>query len=84
MNRESVDGTPFSEADVDRWAREAEVGFPGATFGKVRAGRPPALGDDVKRITVRLSAVQRARLLARAKREHTSVSEVLRHLVDGA
>jgi len=83
MTYNAADGSTFSEADVERWAESAEAGFPGARFGKPRAGRPSTLGDDVKRITVRLNGRQREQLAARARAEHTSVSEVLRHLVDG-
>ena len=78
----SAEGTPFSDADLERWAQEAEAGFPGARFGRSTPGRPVSVGEDARPLTIRLDAARRAKLAARAAEEHTNLSQVLRNLID--
>lgn len=75
-------GTGFTDADLERWADDAESGFPGARFGESRPGRPISVGQDARPLTIRLDAARRAELAARAAEQHTNVSQVLRDLID--
>jgi hypothetical protein len=75
-------GTHFTDADLERWAKDAESGFPGAQFGPSTPGRPVSVGQDARPLTIRLDATRRAKLSARAAAQHTNVSQVLRDLID--
>lgn len=78
----ATDGTTFDDDDLERWAQEAEGGFPAARFGRSTAGRPVSVGTDARPLTIRLDAQRRAKLVARAEQQHTNVSQVLRDLID--
>lgn len=78
----AADGTTFTDADLERWAHEAEAGFPVARFGRATPGRPVSVGEDARSLTIRLDARRRAKLAARAEQQHTNVSQVLRDLID--
>jgi hypothetical protein len=75
-------GTTFTDADLEAWAGEAEAGWPHATFGPSRPGRPVSVGDDARPVTVRLDAERRSKLHREATERHTSVSQVVRALID--
>lgn len=77
-----ADGTRFTDADVERWAQEAEAGFPGARFSPSTPGRPVSVGQDARPLTIRLDAARRAKLSALAAAQHTNVSQVVRDLID--
>jgi hypothetical protein len=78
----AADGTAFTDADLERWAQEAEDGFVDARFGRATPGRPVTVGADARPLTIRLDAQRRAKLVARAEQQHTNVSQVLRDLID--
>ncbi len=78
----AVDGTVFTDDDLENWAREAEDGFPGARFGSSSPGRPVSVGHDARPVTVRLDADRRLKLDQVARGRHTTVSQVLRDLID--
>lgn len=78
----AANGTTFTDADLERWGLEAESGFPDAKFGVSSPGRPVSVGDDARPLTVRLDAVRRAKLREVARTKHTTVSEVVRELID--
>lgn len=58
----SRDGAVFTEQDLERWADEAEAGFPGATFDKSTPGRPVTVGAEARPFTLRLDQARRAKL----------------------
>lgn len=80
-------GQTFTDRDVERWGREAEAGFPGATFGKSSAGRPVGgrpvtVGEDARPFTLRLDAKRRAKLNGAAKERSVTISQLVRDLID--
>ena len=78
----AANGTAFTNEDLEAWATEAENGFPGARFGASSPGRPVSVGDDARPLTVRLDAARRAKLKEIAQEKHTSVSQLVRDLID--
>ena len=78
----TVNGTAFADADLERWADQAEAGFPGATFGPATPGRPVSVGQDARPLTIRLDAARRAKHRAHADAHHMSVSQLVRDLID--
>ncbi len=75
-------GTSFSDEDIERWAGEAEAGFPGARFGKSSPGRPVSVGAEAKPFTLRLDLARREKLNEAASSRHVSVSQLVRDLID--
>lgn len=72
----------YTDEDIERWGQEAESGFPGWKFGKAVAGRPISVGVQAKPFTLRLDADRRAKLDEIAQERHTTVSQVVRDLID--
>lgn len=72
----------FTEDDLERWADEAERGFPGATFGKSTPGRPVSVGHDARPFTLRLDHARRSKLDQIARQRHTTSSQLVRDLID--
>lgn len=71
-----VDGVEITEEVISRLVKNAEEGFPGATF---RApGRPSRTDEPSRAVTVRLSESELAAVMARAQREHCTRSEAIR------
>ncbi|WRS30221.1 CopG family transcriptional regulator [Actinomycetaceae bacterium MB13-C1-2] len=77
-----ADGTKFDDEDLERWAEEAEEGFPNWRFGKPVMGRPVSVGSDAKPITVRLDTGRRAKLDEVARQRNISNSQLIRDLID--
>jgi predicted DNA binding CopG/RHH family protein len=79
-------GRPVTDADLDRMADEAEAGYDLSTW-KRRPGRPSLSANNTSahspRITARLPEELRARVATRASAEGKSVSDVMRHLLEG-
>lgn len=72
----TIDGVEVTEETVARLVKNAEEGFPGATF---RApGRPARTDETTRAVTVRLSESELAAVMARAEREHKSRSDAIR------
>ena len=73
-------GVPITDTMIEGWADEADRGYtPGQLEGRKRGrGRPP-LGDRAKSVgSVRLEPDLREEVVARAKAEGVSVSELVR------
>ncbi|WOQ16714.1 toxin-antitoxin system protein [Raineyella sp. W15-4] len=77
------DGRPVTDVDVERWADEAEAGFPGETFGPARRGpgRPPAARPRVRRVQVRVDADTYQQISEAVARRGETVSQYLLRLV---
>lgn len=80
----AVDGTSFTDEDIERWAAEAESeqGYTGGHIGPSVPGRPVSVGAEAKPFTLRLDANRRAKLNQLAKERHTTPSELMRALID--
>jgi hypothetical protein len=79
-----VNGTPFTDEDIERWGVEAESehGYTGKHLGPSRPGRPISVGDSAKPFTLRLDAARRAKLDEVAQERHTTPSQLMRELID--
>lgn len=72
----TIDGVEITEEVIARLVKNAEEGFPGATF---RApGRPARKNEPSKAVTVRLSDSELAAVTARAERENLTRSDAIR------
>ena len=78
----AADGTTFTDEDLERWGSEAEAGFPGWKFGKSVPGRPISVGEQARPFTLRLDAARRAKLDEAAQARNTTVSQLMRDLID--
>lgn len=78
----SVDGVEFTDDDVERWADEAEAGFPGAVFSESSPGRPVSVGLNARPFTIRLDDARRSKIDRVARDRRTTASEVVRGLID--
>jgi dUTPase len=79
-------GRAVTDAELDRMADEAEAGYDLSTW-KRRPGRPSLSPNNTSahspRITTRVPEELRARVASRASAEGKSVSDVMRHLLEG-
>lgn len=80
----AVNGKTFTDDDIETWAAEAESeqGYTGGHLGPSTAGRPVSVGADARPFTLRLDAHRRAKLNKVAEEKHTTVSELMRGLID--
>jgi len=80
-----VNGTPFTDEDIERWAAsaEADIGYSGKHLGPSVAGRPVSVGEKARPFTLRLDAARRAKLDEVARENHTTPSQIMRDLIDG-
>ncbi|MGB7981039.1 MAG: ribbon-helix-helix domain-containing protein [Candidatus Nanopelagicales bacterium] len=77
----TVNGVPVTDEVIDDLVKNAESGFPGATFKSV--GRPRTVGGTpAKTVTERLDPERISAVQERAEREHTSASEIMRRALD--
>lgn len=79
-----VNGTPFTDQDIERWADEAETerGYTGGHLGPSVPGRPISVGLHARPFTLRLDAARRAKLDEVAQRRHITPSQLMRQLID--
>ena len=80
-----VNGTTFTDEDIERWAEEAEADVPytGGHHGPPTPGRPVSVGRHAaKSFTLRLDSDRRAKLEAAAQARQVSPSRVMRDLID--
>ena len=79
-----VNGTAFTDKDIERWAAPDEAGeaYAGRHLGPPTAGRPISVGVNAKPFTLRLDVDRRAKLEAHARERNTTPSQVLRELID--
>jgi predicted transcriptional regulator len=80
-------GTKYTDEDIERWAAEAEAGFPGVKFGPSSAGpptsgRPITVGEQARPFTLRLDVARRAKLDQVAQQRHLTASQLVRDLID--
>lgn len=76
-----VNGTEFTDSDIERWVAEHEAGYTGA-HGPVVKGRPVSVGHGAKPFTLRLDGARRAKLDHVAHERHTTASQLVRDLID--
>lgn len=80
----AVNGKTFTDEDIEAWADEAESeqGYTGGHIGPSTPGRPVSVGADARPFTLRLDAYRRAKLKKAAEEQHTTVSQLMRGLID--
>ncbi|SNU02695.1 Ribbon-helix-helix protein, copG family [Ruaniaceae bacterium KH17] len=78
----TIDGVEITEELIDEIVKDAEDGFPGATFTKV--GRPRSVGTDsaARVVTLRMSEEQYEAIQQRAAVERATASDVIRSALD--
>lgn len=79
-----VNGVPFTDDDIEKWAAEAESeqGYTGGHLGPSFPGRPISVGESARPFTLRLDAARRAKLNEIAHERHTTPSQLMRELID--
>ncbi|MDX2026965.1 ribbon-helix-helix protein, CopG family [Microcella sp.] len=77
-DRETINGVPVAEEQIDTWAQEAEVGYDVETLKRRGRGRPGRGSEPSQVIALRLTAKEIADLDARAEHEGKTRSEVIR------
>lgn len=79
-----VNGEDFTDDDLEAWAAQAESpeGYSGGHIGPAKAGRPVSIGAQVRPFTFRVDAARRAKLHKVAAEQGTTVSALLRRLID--
>ncbi|WP_378143853.1 CopG family ribbon-helix-helix protein [Cnuibacter sp. UC19_7] len=79
-----VNGTPFTDDDMERWAAdtESDEGYTGKHLGPSVPGRPISVGSQARPFTLRLDAARRAKLDEAAEKRHTTPSQLMRELID--
>lgn len=82
--RETINGTPVSEEQIEAWATEAEAGYDVAALKKRGRGRPGRGAEPSQVIALRLTAEEISALDARAELEGKSRSEVIREALASA
>lgn len=75
-----IDGAEVIEDVIARLVKNAEEGFPGATFRS--PARPARTDGPTRAVTVRLSEPEFDAAMARANREHRSLSDAIREALD--
>ncbi|MFT4136069.1 CopG family transcriptional regulator [Microbacterium sp.] len=80
----AVNGTPFTDDDIERWAAEAESerGYTGHHLGPAVPGRPISVGAQARPFTLRLDAARRAKLDEVAHERQVTPSQLMRELID--
>ncbi len=79
--RETIDGVPVTEEQIEAWAAEAERGYDAKALKKRGRGRPGRGAAASQVIALRLTPEEVAALDARAAREHKTRSELIREAV---
>lgn len=79
-----VNGTEFTDEDIERWAADAEADVPytGEHYGPPTPGRPVSVGIEAKSFTLRLDRDRRSKLDAAARARHVTPSQLMRDLID--
>lgn len=81
MKYTAADGTEFTDDDIERWATEAEAGFPGAVFAPTVHG-PWGDDEDGSPLVLRLDPAHLAKLLKTANDRETTMTQVVEDLID--
>ena len=76
--RETINGVPVSEEQIDSWVQEAEAGYDVEVLKRRGRGRPGRGSEPSQVVALRLTVQEIADLDARAEREGKTRSEVIR------
>jgi len=79
--RETIQGKPVTDAQIQAWSREAEVGFNIPALKKRGRGRPGRAAESSQVVSLRFTADELALIDARARREKKSRSQAIREAV---
>lgn len=77
-SRETIDGRPVTEEQIEAWSAEAEDGFDIAAMKKRGRGRPGRGAEPSQVVALRLTAEEIEQLDERASREGKTRSEIIR------
>lgn len=77
-----VRGTEFTDEDIEKWAAQTEQGYTGGHLGSATVGRPVSVGKQASPFTLRLDMTRRAKLDHIAHERDTTVSQLVRDLID--
>lgn len=77
-NRETINGVPVTEEQIESWVEEAEAGYDVEILKRRGRGRPGRGSEPSQVVALRLTAQEIADLDARAEREGKTRSEVIR------
>ena len=77
----TIKGVPVTEAQIEQWAAEAEVGYDVAAMKKRGRGRPGRGEAPSRVVAVRFTPEELAKLDARAKARHVTRSALIREAV---
>lgn len=77
-SRETINGVPVTDGQIEAWAAEAEAGYDIGALKKRGRGRPGRGAEPSQVIALRLTADELAAIDARAQREGKTRSEVIR------
>ncbi|WOF23221.1 ribbon-helix-helix domain-containing protein [Microbacterium betulae] len=77
-DRETINGVPVTNEQINAWADEADVGYDVEALKKRGRGRPGRGAEPAQVIALRLTADELAAVDARAAREHKTRSEAIR------
>ncbi|MGO1590701.1 MAG: ribbon-helix-helix protein, CopG family [Ancrocorticia sp.] len=72
----TIGGVEITEEVIARLVKNAEEGFPGATFRS--PGRPTRADEPTRAVTVRLTESELSAVMDRAEREHRTRSDAIR------
>lgn len=76
--RETIDGVPVTEEQIEAWVTEAETGYDVKSLKKRGRGRPGRGAEPTQVVAIRLTSEELAEIDERAAREQKSRSEVVR------
>lgn len=76
--RETINGVPITEEQIEAWVTEAETGYDVKALKKRGRGRPGRGAEPTQVVAIRLTAEELAKVDERAAREQKSRSEVVR------
>lgn len=82
--RETINGVPVTEEQIDGWVAEAEAGYDVEALKQRGRGRPGRGSEPSQVVALRLTVQEIADLDARAVREGKSRSEVIREALASA
>lgn len=76
--RETINGVPVTDEQIQAWADEAEAGFDADELKKRGRGRPGRGSEPAQVVALRLTAEELAELDALAAHTHQTRSELIR------
>ena len=76
--RETINGEPVTDEQIEAWAAQAEAGYDVAALKKHGRGRPGRGAEPSQVVAVRLTVEELATIDAQAARTHRTRSQVIR------